>query len=95
MTVSIRIPTPDEFRQLGPDWEAGWRAGCETEAACRNEGLTPAAKEVRDTLEALAQLDHWKERNRAELAAAMFRIFTAGLPWWGRLRLAGLWGRQP
>jgi hypothetical protein len=90
-----RIPTPAEFRALGPAWEEGWRAGATAEAVGRNEGLSKAARELRDCLESLAQLPAWRERNRAELIGAMFRIFTAGQPWWQRLRLAGLWGREP
>jgi hypothetical protein len=82
-----RIPTLDEFRALGPAWEEGWRAGSTAEAVSRNEGLSKDARELRDCLEALAQLPHWRERSRAELAGAMFFIFTAGLPWWQRLRL--------
>jgi hypothetical protein len=88
-----RIPTTEEFRALGPAWEEGWRAGATAEAVGRNEGLSQDAREVRDCLEALAQLPHWRECDRAELAGAIFRIFAAGTPWWRRLRLAGLWGR--
>lgn len=86
-----RTPTPAEFRELGPAWEEGWRAGTAAEAVGRNEGLSKAAREVRDCLEALAQLPNWREASRAELAGSMFRIFAAGLPWWRQLQL--IWRR--
>lgn len=82
------IPTPEQFRERGPQWEAGWRAGAEAEAACRNEGMSRAARDVRELVEAFARHPAWKDASKPELAALVFRIQTAGLPWWWRYRLA-------
>lgn len=76
------IPTREEFRQRGPVWEAGWIAGCHTEAAYRDD-LPPAAKSVRATLEAFAELRPGATEH--ELALTLFSIFVEG--WWRKSRL--------
>ncbi|HEV8653289.1 MAG TPA: hypothetical protein VG276_28820 [Actinomycetes bacterium] len=59
------------------------------EAQARDEGLSEAALDVRAVLEAAALLT--PEAGEAELAALLFEVYTAELPWWRRLRLA-MWG---
>lgn len=76
------IPTREEFRQRGPVWEAGWVAGCHAEAAARDD-LPPAAKSVRATLEAFAELR--PDASEHELALTLFSIYVEG--WWRRSRL--------
>jgi hypothetical protein len=77
------IPTQEEFRRRGPVWEAGWRAGVEAEAACRNEDMSPAARSVRATLEAFAKLR--PEATEHDIALTLFSIFVEG--WWRKSRL--------
>jgi hypothetical protein len=91
MADAGHIPTPEQFRELGPRWEAGWIAGCHAEAAAHNEGLSPDARAVRDLLEAFARHPVWGQADKAELAGLLFRIETAGMPWWRQLRL--IWRR--
>ena len=81
MTAST-IPTQEDFRRRDPVWEAGWVAGCHAEAAARDD-LSPPAKSVRATLEALAQLR--PDANEHDLALTLFSIFVEG--WWRKSRL--------
>lgn len=76
------IPSREEFRQRGPVWEAGWVAGCHAEAAARDD-LSAAARSVRATLEAFAQLR--PDADEQELAKTLFSIFVGG--WWRKSRL--------
>ncbi len=57
-------------------------------AGWRNEDPSKAAKSVRATLEGFARHGSWQDASEAELSGLLFHIFTAGLPWWRRLRLA-------
>lgn len=65
---------------------AGWHAGALDVARTRDHGLSEAARDMRATLEAAALL--CPEAGETELAALLFGVYTAGLPWWRRLRLA-------
>jgi hypothetical protein len=82
------IPTREEFRERGPVWEAGWRAGAEAEAACRNENLSRAARDVRSLLEGFARLPRYRDAGKVELVALLLHIEAAGLPRWRRVLLA-------
>jgi hypothetical protein len=78
------IPTREQFRERGPQWEAGWIAGCHAEAASRNEGMSKAARDVRALLEAFARHPGWADASKLELIALLFHIEAAALPWWRR-----------
>jgi hypothetical protein len=82
------IPTPQQFRERGVQWEAGWRAGTEAEAACRNEGMSRAARDVRALLEGFARLPGYQGAGKVELVALLLHIEAAGLPRWRRVLLA-------
>jgi hypothetical protein len=82
------IPTREEFQALGPQWERGWRAGAEAEAACRNEGMSREARDVRSVVEGFARLPAWQQASKAELAGLVFHIYGSDLPLRKRLWLA-------
>jgi hypothetical protein len=83
------IPTREEFRRLGPQWEAGWVAGCHAEAAAYREGMSKEARELRGLLEAFARLR--PDASVLDLLGVLWRIYTAGQPWWRRLLLIWRW----
>jgi hypothetical protein len=81
--TALSIPSREEFRRRGPVWEAGWVAGCHAEAAARDD-LSAAAKSVRATLEAFAELR--PDATEHDIALTLFSIFVEG--WWRKSRLA-------
>lgn len=83
------IPTREDFRRLGPVWEAGWIAGCHAEAAAYREGMSKEARELRDVLEGFARLR--PEATATDLVGVLWHIYTGGLPWWRQLRLLWRW----
>lgn len=86
--TGVLVPSRQEFRERGPVWEAGWTAGCRAEAAVRDEGLSGAARGVRDLLESFARMPRYRDASKADLVALLLHIEGAVLPRWRRLLVA-------
>jgi len=72
---------------MSVQWEprSAWQEGARAEAEARDEGLTPAAREVRDVLEGFARLHGY--HGAPELVAVLARIYIPA-------RLKRRWRRQ-
>jgi len=65
------------------DW---WYAGAHAEVDARKEGRSSHGLDMVNFMDALAKHKH--ELSQAQMAAYVFRVYTADLPLWKRIRLA-------
>jgi len=63
-----------------------WLAGATAEVEARKEGRSKPGLQVRSFVDGLAE--HYGELDEAQIAAFVFKVYTAGLPLRIRIRLA-------
>jgi hypothetical protein len=66
-----------------------WEAGALAEVHARKEGRSAAGLEVLSYVDALARTRPGRDDlSESEIATRVFYVYTAGLPFWRRVRLA-------
>jgi len=78
--------SPDKEAGEPTQWDIAWREGCRAEARARDEGLSAAAQDLRTYVEVTAR--RRRDASAEKLAVLAFSVYTAGMPWWRRVRYA-------